>query len=158
MNTKRTILGLFIVLLFIVPTATAGSDGFCCTWAKTSNTSDWGCIGSCQTGECREIAEGQCNCTLSVIPEVKITTILPPEPCGLQQYKLTDTLVAGAEGQCGGYCDNGGDCMPTDVVGTAASCYCRPPVSVPEFATGAIALAVMLMSPAFAYLVIRKRH
>jgi hypothetical protein len=53
--------------------------------------------------------------------------------------------------QCGnGICGLGENICncPTDCTKT----------NVPEFATGLVALAVMLMSPAFAYLLVRKRH
>jgi hypothetical protein len=188
MNAQRTIFGLFIALLFIVPAATAqvAYFGSCCEWGRTSTDSEWGsigncgpglsclpvigasntsscqeqvieegcqwindvCTGTCQSGACVDI-DGQCTCPQD-------------DGCGLKPYKVfVDTQVAGAEGYCDGYCANGGTCVlnePTGVVGSAEPCYCKPPVNVPEFATGLVALAVMLLSPAFAYLAVRKRH
>ncbi len=54
---------------------------------------------------------------------------------------------------CMGSCGGGLVCMET---GDSCKCSGAPPV--PEFVTPAIAMAILLSSPAFAYLIIRRRH
>ena len=56
--------------------------------------------------------------------------------------------------KCGGSCGGGLVCMGTG----PDSCKCSGAPPVPEFVTPAIAMAILLSSPAFAYLIIRRRH
>jgi hypothetical protein len=102
------------------------------------------CTGTCQSGACVDI-DNECTC---------------PQNCGLVKeeatFRVTNDFIDGPS--CDGYCPNDEDCVLSEAAGIAPSCYCKPPVNVPEFATGLVALAVMLLSPAFAYLVVRKRH
>ncbi|RLB14927.1 MAG: hypothetical protein DRG35_04695 [Deltaproteobacteria bacterium] len=57
------------------------------------------------------------------------------------------------EAGCMGSCGEGLVCIKTG----SDSCTCSE-APVPEFVTPAIAMAILLSSPAFAYLIIRRRH
>jgi|GEM_PF-2648237 len=162
MKKLNVLFGLIIVLLFTAPVATAKVSPACCSWNPWKGT----CMGYCEEGlNCIQTGGKTCNCTTptsttsTTTSSTSSTTTTLPETC--DECCISKGYTAG--GSCHlDSCPNGTvnevDCNQYCGGGEGLCCCIREVPSVPEFVTPAIALAILLTSPAFAYLLLRRRH
>ena len=145
-----------------------------CRWIGDDTT----CSGTCEDPEyiCNLTYVAQqnsdyCEClptttttTTTSSTTTSSTTTTLPETCNdcCKQYGYP------SGGYCASLCPEGTTeevpecgtfCIPVGSLPTEGHCCCiKEPPPVPEFVTPAIALAILLTSPAFAYLLLRRRH
>lgn len=179
MKKTNILLGL-IILLFAVSAVMAQTTTtlpvICCSWNPTAEA----CEGYCTAGtECTQTGFQTCDCTPIGTTTTTTTTTTSTTTTTLSDCEAQCQSLQYLGGYCSTYpvivnvtiCQAGevdigpfGDCIPpAGQVGLGKSCCCITSttsttlVSVPEFTSAGAALIVLLTTPAFAYLLIRKR-